>query len=264
MTCSTGDVDSCEFPPGLEVEKYTDWAKRVLVQSRGITIPTVIDPQTLLPSFHAPAGALAQCFPCNLAQYYNHYDNPPGTVSLDDISDYYCRSDASPPVSCTVDQTPQTREVAGEDVQMVGEPEACLCRTGHYSANYDGTSDYKQKLPGGLDCQPCPAGFSCRFRADTADTQNNTSCAVNQQKCPCPVGYYCPATVGTNIAVPILCDTGACSGSTPARTWCTDGNQEGPSTCIQCFKCRQMTGSPTDKSCLSMLDMGKFANSSRS
>jgi hypothetical protein len=99
------------------------------------------------------------------------------------------------------------------DVQMVGGPEACQCRTGYYSANYDGTSDYKQKLPGGLDCQPSPAGFSCRFRADTVDPQYNTACAVNQQKCPCPVSYYCPATVGTNIAVPIQCDTGGVRGA---------------------------------------------------
>lgn len=259
MTCSTGDVDSCEYPPWLTNEDYQKWAKRVMALKYGITIPKIKNSYTLLPTYYQPPNDLTQCFPCYLAANQNHYDRSVGAVTLDangqpDYSDYYCPGGSKPPYSCLLDELTGNKVKAGADMKVNGPgPQACQCLAGYYSHKYDGKAQYKSQISGDLDCRPCPAGAFCRFRAENTTTEYGSACPMYQQKCPCPEGHWCKATVGESIGVPEPCDTGACTGDTPARTACVSGYQNKPSSCIACFRCQQIGG--TGPPCLNMVNM---------
>ena len=267
MTCSTGDVDSCEYPPWLEKEDYQKWAIRVMLLKYGITVPKQKDPKTGLPTYYHPPGDLTQCFPCYLAANQNHYDRSVGAITRDaegqpDYGDYYCPGGNKPPYSCTLDESNGMKVKAGADMKAPAPgPQACQCLAGYYSFKYegkvnsDGTPAYKSKNPGDLDCRPCPAGSFCRFRAENTTTEYGSDCPKNQQRCPCPRGHWCRATLGESIGVPEPCDTSACMGDTPARTECTEGYQDKPSYCIPCYRCKQMGGDGWVAPCLNMIDM---------
>jgi hypothetical protein len=251
MTCTA--QGECEYPPMLDGDaSYLKWAQRVkaqnvmqrvsagkTVQSNLITIPTTGYMNTpRIPK----SGDLSQCFPCSWAGDTVHYGRSVGSLR-DGYADFWCPGAASPPVDCTRGDNGVVH--AGSDDMKTG----CKCLAGYYSAAGHYTTE---KISSELDCQLCPAGSFCRFNADTAVTAYNTSCPIYQQKCACPINYYCPS----GATAPIKCDQTPCPGNSLVRTQCIVGFQTAPSYCVACSECAQMAGvGPT---CLNMVNIANI------
>jgi hypothetical protein len=254
MTCH--DTGGCEYPPMLNGELYPDWAIRVKAQNliqRALAGNKVIPNLITIPTMGylntpttPPSGDLSQCFPCSWASDSTHYERNVGFLH-DGYSDFWCPGGAIVPVDCT------KGSVAGGVLFHVnagsdnGMKTGCKCLAGYYSNEYYTLAD-----PSKLNCQPCPAGSYCRFNADTAVTAYNNSCPINQQKCDCPINYYCPS----GATAPIRCDQTPCPGNSLVRTQCTTGYQTEPSQCIRCSECAQMAG--VGQTCLNMVNIANI------
>jgi hypothetical protein len=259
MTCpDSSDIDRCVYPPQQDPKIQTEkqWLYKVISLANGITIPTRINNITFLPT---PVTDITNCFPCSLAGEYGHYGEvAQGGVHRDangkpNYADFYCPGANHPPVKCKKGLEGNI-VYAGSDMRGANPQTSCQCLAGYYSAKLDKSTlplneyvSYKAASGAALDCLPCPAGSYCRFRAELPAPGyiGNTSCPIGQQKCDCPLNFYCPGPLtdgGPGSSEPIPCNAMGCTDKAPALTQCSTGFQTKAPRCVPCNSCEQMGG----------------------